>query len=72
MIDEVQQRHKDDRAHADHAGRWPNRGPPQGRDEWRQAMIGHLPEQDNAGNPVHLARDWVTKNRDLGYESRGQ
>jgi len=35
-------------------------------------VIGHLPEEDNAENPVHLARDWVTKNCDLGSEACGQ
>jgi len=31
-------------------------------------VIGHLP----AENHVHLARDWVTKNCDLGSEACGQ
>jgi len=72
MIDEVQQWNKEDQARADQAGRWLSRGPPNGLDEWCQAVSGYLPEEDNAGNPVHLARDWVTKNCDLGYQPCGQ
>jgi hypothetical protein len=71
-VDEVQQRHQDEWGRAEQARRWLNRGPPQSRDQWRQAVVSHLLQQVHAVKPVPFTQDGVTKNRDVGDESGRQ